>query len=352
MKRGPRRLTVLEFHRKTNIITLLLLIYIIVLLISTAKVMDRLGQMEIERSYLTGEAAGTVSLKIINESTVSAAAAATTTTEETIAFQPLTSSKTLMKFTPSKFVFDLHFGEKKTETLEITNILDIPLDLEFSSNLEDYILIDPSMIHIEPDESKEINIDFIGDKPGVASGYINAKGKTVKSFILVILDVSSKGLPGQVEINLPEEFKEVNPGDNILVSVYLSKISDGNVEINYILKNVENQEVFKEYQLIDASNIVNFDKTLMIPDGLADGLYIIAVEMRHGGQTLVDSEVITISSAKKPVLEAPGVIEKKYSVTKSQYMIIVSGVMALIIIAAVLYVYEIKSMSKRVYGKK
>ena len=353
VKRGLKQLTIAEFHRKTNIITLLLLVYIIILIISTSKVMDRLGQIEIERSYVTGEATGNVSLKIIAESS-SGAAAATTAAEEAAAVlsQPLTSSKTLMKFSPSKFLLDLHFGEKKTETLEVTNILDISLDLEFSSNLEEYILINPKTMHIEPDESKEISITFIGDKPGVVSGYINARGKTVKSYLLVILDISSAGLPGQVEINLPEQFKEVSPGENILVSVHLSGFAGDDVELSYILKNVENHEVFKVSQAITVKDMLNFDKTLMIPEDVPYGLYVIALELRHGGQTLVDSEIITISRSKEPVLETPGILEKRYAVTKTQFTLIVSAVIALIIIAAVLYAYCVKSMSDNVYGKK
>ncbi len=341
-----------EFHKRTNLITLLLLIYIIILLISTSKIMDRLGQIEIERSSMTGEATGNISLRITVTPAAAAAVAEAKQAAETLS-QPLTSSETLIKFSKSKFIIDLYYKEEKTEEVLVTNILHIPLDLEFSSNLDDFIQVSPNVMHLDPGEQKTIAIKFIGHEPGVASGYIFAKTKTIKAFMLAILDVSSSGLPGKVRMNLPEQFKDVHAGENILVSVSLTGFENNDVEVVYLLKNVANKEIFRTSQPMNIKDLAKFDKTLALPENLEEGLYVLAVEVRYGGQVLVDSEIITIRNAEEPVLETPGDLEEgRYFITTTQFTLIILGMVLLLVVAAVIYAYETRETKKEPYGHK
>jgi len=77
-----------DFYRKTNTFTLLFLVILILLLINFSKILAVVGENEIERSYVTGNVAGSLNITVTedpnaetedtNDTTSEVVAAATT----------------------------------------------------------------------------------------------------------------------------------------------------------------------------------------------------------------------------------------------------------------------------------
>jgi hypothetical protein len=191
-----------EFYRRTNMVCLLLLIYTIVLLIFSSKIIDRAGENEIEKSYVTGGATGNVSITIGG----AAAEAAVTEEEEITAVvqQPLTTGSTI-GFIPKRFEIDVfHKGEFEKE-LVVQNPLSKTLVLKFDTNLKDFIEVVPGELTLAPGETGKVIIKFYGDTLGTVAGFVIAQGGGIKGYIPIAIDVSSSRDAGNVKVSMPEQ---------------------------------------------------------------------------------------------------------------------------------------------------
>jgi len=345
-KEGVKLVSKKDFNRKTNIIALLLLIYIIVMLISTSKILDRLGEEEIERS-ITGEASGEVRLTILAATNGTNATAEDTATS--IIGEVLTSGSVL-KSSQSSFKFDLYHKEYKTVDVQFTNVLSKTIILDIVNSLNEFVSTDPRKITLTPGETVNVKITFYGANPGVHSGVIILKGTGLKSVLPFILDVSSKEISGRLDISIPEQFTQVTAGDGLLVNVNMAEFNPGQVEVVFKIIGSENEEIVKFTQLMNIQHSLNFDKTIELPDNLADGVYILAVENRVGGLVLADSEVFTVGESQSPFIESPGVLkEQKYFISLETFKILILGVIILIVTAFILYAHEVKGMKNEKY---
>jgi hypothetical protein len=118
------------------------------------------------------------------------------------------------------------------------------------------------------------------------------------------------------------------------------------VEILYIVKDSDNTEVVRVSQFMSVKDSLSLDKTITLPDGLRNGVYVTSVELRSGGITVVDSEVFTIGEVKAPYLEKPAPLEKKYYMSVTVFRMIVILIVCLIVLSFMLYSYEFKKQKK------
>jgi hypothetical protein len=183
---------------------------------------------------------------------------------------------------------------------------------------------------------------------GTATGFIVAEGSGIKGYVPVVIDVSSSRDAGELKVSIPEQFKVAVSGGDIVVSVDLSDFDNDVVEVVYIVKDSDNNEVVRISQFMTIKDSISFDKTISLPDGLRNGVYVASVEIRYGGITIVDSEVFTIGEIKPPYLEKPAPLEKRFYMGVTIYRMIIILIVGLIILSFMLYVHEYKKQR----GKK
>ena len=303
-------LTRVEFLHQTNMISVLLLVFIVVVLITSSKILERMGEDEIERAYMTGRASteqvqGNVSLNIIDEPTTNATITTTAVAAATTIGDVLTSGGKL-GFIPGRLELDMFYKGIVERDLIIKNNANYELDLSFGTSLKDYVVVESSNIIIGKGESGTVTVRFNGKDLGVITGYLSATGSGLKGYIPIVLNVGSARATGLLKVTIPSEFKEVNSGDDILVSVELDGFNGDVVEIVYIIKDSENNELIRTTQSMTIGDSARFDKTLTMPN-VRDGLYIVGVEVRYAGMTLVDSEILTVGHYE-PFSEKPSIV--------------------------------------------
>lgn len=330
-----------DFYRKTNTVILLFLLILIIFLINFSKILEVWGEEEIERAYLTGNVAGSVNITIIADPSLASSAAAeettTSTTTPTADGNVLTSGGKL-RFDPGRFDLDMFYRGVVERNLTIKNNANYELELSFGTSLRDYVAVDPSTIVIPEDGSGVVTVRLNGKDLGVITGYLSASGGGLKGYVPIVLNVGSASATGQLEVSIPIEFREVNSGDDILISVDLSKFSGDVVEIVYIIKDSENNELMRSTQSMTVRDSASFDKTLTMPN-VGDGLYVIGVEVRYAGMTLVDSEVLTVGHYE-PFVEKPAVVNG-LGLNPLTFKIILLLVMIMIIVLFAAYSREI-----------
>tara|TARA_Y100000310_G_C20700537_1_gene829407 strand:+ start:7032 stop:8156 length:1125 start_codon:yes stop_codon:yes gene_type:complete len=351
-----------EFYKRNNIIALLLLIFTIVLIISTAKVVDKLGEYEEDKAlygqpyagYVTGDA-------VTNETT--AKVSITIGVEEVAPTAPSPGSGTGAKAEPGSialdvvqdsFLVDISKGDRTTRKLALKNTGRITLDIIASTNLRNYISITPSRMIVAPEAIFELALDFTGRHLGVHTGYIKIEGSGLVSHIPVILEVSSKAAVGDLSIFIPKPFQQIKDGGEMLLNVEMNNFNAGIIDIVYIVKDSEDNEVLKTVQIKTISDELDFDKTLKLPQGLKDGVYVVAVEVRFRGMAVVDSTVITIGEPTEPVLEKPAPLLGKIRLSRGAFNLTLSIIVLMIIISSILYSRGVRRMMDEsiAYGKK
>lgn len=342
--KNVKGLTRVEFLHQTNMIAVLLLVFIVVVLITSSKILEKVGEDEIERAYTTGriidDAQGTVSLSITpNTTAATTAAAASVTTDGEV----LTSGGKL-GFYPGKFDLDMFHGGIVERELKIRNNANYDLEMSFGTSLKDYVVVEPSEIPIGEGESGMVIVRFDGKDLGVITGYLSATGGGLKGYVPIVLNVGSARATGLLKVSIPNEFKQVQSGDDILVSIDLAGFNGDVIEIVYIIKDSENNELIKTTQTMTIGESTTFDKTLTMPN-VRDGLYVVGVEVRYAGMTLVDSEVLTVGHYE-PFVEKPAVVGG-FGLNPITFKIILLLVMIMIIILFATYSREIGKMERR-----
>jgi len=104
MRKVVKRVSKEEFYKKTNMVSLMLLIYTIMLLIFSSKVIDQAGENEIDRSLygpgFTGEAAAEVSITITAAEEEATTEGDTTSDEDTTPTGTVSKGGTILRFSP------------------------------------------------------------------------------------------------------------------------------------------------------------------------------------------------------------------------------------------------------------
>ncbi len=342
IKRGSKkrniRVVSSDFYRRTNTVILLFLLILIIFLINFSKILEVWGEEEIERAYVTGNVAGSMNITIIADpSIVSGATESTTTAVATTDGEVLTSGGKL-GFDPGKFELDmLHRGLVERD-LVIRNNANYELELSFGTSLKDYVEVEPSRIIIGKGMSEIVTVRFDGKDLGVITGYLSASGGGLKGYVPIILNVGSARATGLLKVAIPDEFKGVNSGEDILVSIDLSGFNGDVVEIVYIIKDSENNELIRTTQSMTIGDSTSFDKTLTMPN-VGNGLYVVGVEVRYAGMTLVDSEVLTVGHYE-PFVEKPAFV-RGLGLNPVTFKVILLLVMVMIIVLFASYSREI-----------
>lgn len=338
------RLNSSEFYRRTNTVTLLFLVILILLLINFSKVLSVIGENEIERSYVTGNVAGSINITVtedpdaVNEtSTTSDTVAAATTDGEVL------TSGGKLGFNPGRLELDMIYKGIVERELVVRNNANFDLELSFGTSLEDYVVVEPSTINIAVGESETVTVRFDGKDLGVITGHISASGSGLKSYIPIVANVGSIDAKGNLEVSIPEEFKQIDAGGDILISVDLSGFDGDVVEIVYFIKDSENNELIRSSQFMTVHGESSFDKTLTMPP-VRDGLYVVGVEVRYAGNVLVDSEILVVGRYE-PFTEKPAVTSG-YGLSPMKFKIILLSIIVMIIILFATYSKEIGNIRR------
>ncbi len=174
-------------------------------------------------------------------------------------------------------------GESVSKTLRVTNIDSERADFEVNKENLDFISISGGEFSLEPGGARILELDFdIENKSaGVYLGRIlvsNGEPLTIP----VILEIETKEVLFDSNINVPPEYSSVYPGEKAIIEVQifnLENIGLKTVKINYFVRDFKGNTIFLEQgdETIDKPSIT---KIIPIPKNVETGDYafIIIIE--------------------------------------------------------------------------
>lgn len=191
-----------------------------------------------------------------------------------------------------------------TKQLIIRNMGDLTFEFLISSNLN--LDISENKFKVSPGDEKSFYVAYKFDRPGIYTGLIEVTNGFIKKYVPVIIELSSDA-DFNVGLYLPEEYKKIKPGSELLLKVDLSNIY-GVTDVDYVVKDSNNKFVLKEHEVISINEKYSFDKTIKLPR-LKIGTYVVGIIVTNNRKTVVISELFKVVNIKELSLEEPKEIE-------------------------------------------
>ncbi len=190
-----------------------------------------------------------------------------------------------------------------------TSFLHFTFDVSFPTT----ILLSETEIDLESGKSKMIDVTFIAPEDmglGVYVGTITARAKDLIKEVTVILEVESQVGDFDVELVLPNKYKEIRsvaptakfyfpvaektivPQINIFD---IGKVGLAEVEVIYEVRDAANNLIFSKSETITVDGQESFREPLDLPATVGIGEYVLTAKVNYEGTTSISSQKFEIS---------------------------------------------------------
>ncbi len=218
-----------------------------------------------------------------------------------------TPKKTEEKFELNKDLLKVStkVGETFKTSFKIENLEENDLNLNLSTNMEEKIIFSENDFTINPKETKEIEITFYStpdSSPDVYSGKIFIASENQIKEIDIILEIESKQILFDIDLDVPAKFKELFPGEEILAHLTLFNLGDvGKVDagITFLVKNFEGETISSQEETVAVETQASLSRKIVLPKDLEAGRYAIVAKVIYGDSVGTSSDVFHIISKEK-----------------------------------------------------
>ncbi|MHA1287148.1 MAG: hypothetical protein ACTSPB_07045 [Candidatus Thorarchaeota archaeon] len=193
-------------------------------------------------------------------------------------------------------------GELETIYLIIDNTGDKTLKLSVDpGTLKNMVFPGEDIFTLKPKKTKKLLLDVIARKdlkPDLYAGKLTIKGDKVERTIPFYIEVESKKALFDVKIDVPERYKKVLPGEDLYfaVEIYnLGEIGLVDVDIDYIVKDSENNVVVRDSETLAVETKTSFLKKIHIPLSATAGKYILYVKVTYDDSVALASETFEVT---------------------------------------------------------
>jgi len=198
-----------------------------------------------------------------------------------------------------EILISLERGKTRRETITIKNTGSILISLNLTNlGLENFIKISEKSFDLDIGESKTIALDFSASEetiPDLYVGKLLVSSNGLEKEILISIAVETGAL-FDVELEIPNKFKYVLPGEEVSAKIILFNLGDGEIDtfIEYIIKDENGNKIISEKENRTVENQVKLTKTLIIPKEAKFGKYIFYVKVNYLEEVAIASEFFNV----------------------------------------------------------
>ena len=159
---------------------------------------------------------------------------------------------------------------------------------------------------------KIIEITFIAEEniiPDLYLGEIIIESNGVKRQIFAAIEVESKEVLLDVNVEIPSKYKYVLPGEEILFKVELINLGEKkrqDVFVEYIIKNQKGEIIISEKENLALETRFSHIKNFELPKNLEYGKYVIYVKANYSEKIASASDWVNVG--KEPFLSREKII--------------------------------------------
>lgn len=192
-------------------------------------------------------------------------------------------------------------GEAVHKSIIITNDGEVPLKLKLSIMGSRFVFLSEENFILKPNESREIGLDIVvrdDQQPGSFVAELVVESGSLKKEVLIHIDVSSKAALFDVSVRVPEKFKKVFAGDEILATIKLFNlglIKRADVTITYSVLFPNNSIAVFRSKTVAVETQLSLVESLQLPRDLLPGDYVFSAEAVYNNNSMASgSDVFTV----------------------------------------------------------
>lgn len=177
-------------------------------------------------------------------------------------------------------------GEFVSKSLKITNTDSKNADFEISKQGLDFISVSDREFSLEPGEIKTLELDFdIKNKDaGVYLGEVLVSScKTVLN-IPVILEIETREVLFDSNINVPPEYSSVYPGEKAIIETQIFNLENMDLKtvgVNYFVRDFKGNTIFSAQENIAVETHPLTTKIIPIPKDAETGNYVFVAVVEY-----------------------------------------------------------------------
>lgn len=204
------------------------------------------------------------------------------------------------------FKISLKQGSSKTRFLKISNKLVSKILFNLGVNsLGNFTKLSTKNFSLDKGDSKVITIDFSVGRyvsPGEYFGALLISSSFSNSVmqIPIVIDVNPYVLGFKVNVTVPESYKNVNPGKEIIANISISNLKDppnSPVHLYYAVKDFSGNIYNYSFSNLTLSNNLNLVKSLKIPLAANPGNYLFYARVSLENESAIDSDAFQVGTS-------------------------------------------------------
>ena len=247
---------------------------------------------------------------------------------------PIKTKKESFTIEPLLIKQVLFVGEQVFTELVLRNTGETDLDLTVQQQGLGAVL--PTLgrnitITLDPGQRDALTLQFDAGsaQPGVYTGRIVVWGTGLKESVDVIVEVQSRPLLFDIDIEVPAVYKYAKAGDEIeVVATLLNLGGPGrqDVTVTYALRDLGGNLLLEETETLAVETRATTRRRLQLPDDLGPGSYVVVAEVRYGSTVGTSSDVIQV---EEEVETQPTTIIQRIEPELGKYMTVGLAVLLL-----------------------
>jgi len=187
-----------------------------------------------------------------------------------------------------------------------------------SSGLENILKeISQTEFYLEVGESKEITLNITATEdltPDLYLGGLTVETETTTKEIILAIEVESLEPLFDVKVEIPKTPTIYQPGEDLTAIIdffNLGKAREVDVNIEYVIKNEEDEIVFGEKQTLIIGKTVRLTKSFKLPENIEEGSYVFYIKISYDNKTASASKWFTVKAPKLiPKIKLQELIDK------------------------------------------
>lgn len=267
------------------------------------------------------------------------------TTERSNTIFPFSSEKTkkLFSVTPTDFIIQLKQGESIERLLKINN-LDINTQ-NFSLKVEDlsnFVTLNNYNVLIPAGKSAIVASLFSANRRAIVDiyfGKIIVQMHTEIEEIPIILTINPYEIDFEVEVKIPEEYKEMKIGQSLFAQIIIKSKKDpidSPMKLYYSVMDIRGNTLEKWEEIINSTEaIIILNKSFYIPEDTYPGDYIFFARLTKDKKTSMGLDKFSV-----------GEKFNLYSFIKSNFLIMILILAVTITILLIVYYHRTKEKER------
>jgi hypothetical protein len=172
-------------------------------------------------------------------------------------------------------------------------------------NLEDFLVFPEGVseyeFYLDIGKEKSIQLNFFASEdqePGVYPGKVVVTGDGIEKVITIVIEVESEKPLFDIDVEIPQKYKEVLPGEEVLaqLTIYnIKRMGRVDVDVEYGLKDSEGNIIVSKHETLAVEMQVSIVRSLDVPFDAKPDNYVVYAIVKYDNTTGTGTDILKVT---------------------------------------------------------